>query len=258
MRPPRSSRSRVQCGMLQLTADSPATWGPVNQYEADPATHQPSIALRGPHKRHSVTPGLSRRGCAHSPRSPRNIPQTYFLLPWLSVDFLFSTADGRFAKLFWAKYTSYIGLVFFVNSAIVGELCTSSAKDGQAERERDRDNRHHRIQEGQSCSTCVKAQGDPLGGWRMMVRHDSRRLGRIYALVLGLGQAATSAGSAADRAVLSAVTPDTLGLGEDVKIRWDYDNGSGGERKETLVTACCSRTAFNWKLKYGRTKIFFM
>ncbi|CAM9851353.1 unnamed protein product [Pylaiella littoralis] len=61
-----------------------------------------------------------------------------------------------------------------------------------------------------------------------MVRHDSPRFGRICSMVLALGQVATSAGSAANRAVLSVVTPDTLGLGEEVKIRWDYDDGSGG------------------------------
>lgn len=48
------------------------------------------------------------------------------------------------------------------------------------------------------------------------------------ALVLAT-KGASSAGSAADRAVLSAVTPDTLGLGEEVKIRWNYDDGNGGE-----------------------------
>lgn len=52
-------------------------------------------------------------------------------------------------------------------------------------------------------------------------------------MVLALGQVATSAGSAANRAVLSVVTPDTLGLGEEVKIRWDYDDGSGGERNHS-------------------------
>lgn len=67
----------------------------------------------------------------------------------------------------------------------------------------------------------------------------------MCAVILALGQAAKCAGSAADRAVLSVVTPDTLGMGEEVKIRWDYDDGSGGETNETRTTllSCCSRLA---------------
>lgn len=85
------------------------------------------------------------------------------------------------------------------------------------------------------------------------MRHESRRLGRMCAVVLALGQATTCAGSAADRAVLSAVTPDTLGLGEEVKIRWDYDDGNGGERNETLMMLyiqqyCCSRNSLRYCL----------
>lgn len=38
------------------------------------------------------------------------------------------------------------------------------------------------------------------------------------------------AGSPEDRAMLSAVTPDTLGRGEEVKIRWNYEDGNGGEK----------------------------
>lgn len=35
-------------------------------------------------------------------------------------------------------------------------------------------------------------------------------------------------GSAAERSVLGVVTPDTLGMGEEVAIRWNYDDGNGG------------------------------
>ena len=38
-----------------------------------------------------------------------------------------------------------------------------------------------------------------------------------------------AAGSAEDRRVLSAVTPDTLAKGETVQIKWNYENGNGGE-----------------------------
>lgn len=47
--------------------------------------------------------------------------------------------------------------------------------------------------------------------------------------VFAIGWVAPCAGSAADRAVLSAVTPDTLGIGEEVTIRWNYEDGDGGK-----------------------------
>lgn len=52
---------------------------------------------------------------------------------------------------------------------------------------------------------------------------------RSVALVLTAGWVAPCAGSAADRAVLGAVTPSTLGIGEEVYVRWNYEDGNGGE-----------------------------
>lgn len=59
-------------------------------------------------------------------------------------------------------------------------------------------------------------QNIPLGKW----------LG-VAAVAMRL---ALCAASAEDRAMLSAVTPDTLGRGEEVKIRWNYEDGNGGEK----------------------------
>lgn len=47
-------------------------------------------------------------------------------------------------------------------------------------------------------------------------------------------EVAPCAGSAEDRAVLSVVTPDTLGVGEEVMIRWSYDDGNGGEERKSF------------------------
>lgn len=52
--------------------------------------------------------------------------------------------------------------------------------------------------------------------------------GSAICLVMVAMKAVQSAASAADRAVLGAVTPDTLGMGEEVRIRWSYDDGNGG------------------------------
>lgn len=45
---------------------------------------------------------------------------------------------------------------------------------------------------------------------------------------IGWGWVAPCTGNAEDRAVLSAVTPDTLGIGEEVTVRWNYEDGNGG------------------------------
>lgn len=42
-------------------------------------------------------------------------------------------------------------------------------------------------------------------------------------------------GSAAERSMLSAVTPSTLALGEEARIRWSYDDGNGGKGGSTVV-----------------------
>ncbi|CAB1115683.1 unnamed protein product [Ectocarpus sp. CCAP 1310/34] len=57
-------------------------------------------------------------------------------------------------------------------------------------------------------------------------------LGRaaLFAFVVAI-EVAPCAGSAEDRAVLSVVTPDTLGVEEEVVIRWSYEDGNGGEER---------------------------
>lgn len=47
------------------------------------------------------------------------------------------------------------------------------------------------------------------------------------------------AGAAVDRSVLSAVTPDTLGMGEAVKLRWNYEDGNGGMYFILHWSCCC-------------------
>lgn len=64
----------------------------------------------------------------------------------------------------------------------------------------------------------------------MILRYGGAGLGAGSAtcLVMVAMKAVQSAASAADRAVLGAVTPETLGMGEEVRIRWSYDDGNGG------------------------------
>lgn len=67
----------------------------------------------------------------------------------------------------------------------------------------------------------------------MIVRHDGgkREIWSVWTTLAATILATrfeSSAGSAAARSVLGAVTPETLGLGEEVMIRWSYDDGNGG------------------------------
>lgn len=48
--------------------------------------------------------------------------------------------------------------------------------------------------------------------------------------VLVISKLSLREASASDRAVIGVVTPDTIGKGEKVTIRWNYDDGNGGEK----------------------------
>lgn len=91
--------------------------------------------------------------------------------------------------------------------------------------------------------TKEKLGGFP-GGARELVFMISRRSGAVgrrwrwracsvaAALVLAIGWVAPCTGSTADRAVLGAVTPDTLGVGEEITVRWNYEDGNGGRHDD--------------------------
>lgn len=81
----------------------------------------------------------------------------------------------------------------------------------------------------------------------MITRHGEHGGGRggwggcIHWAVLAT-LAAPSAAIASDRRSLSTVTPDTLGMGEEVKVRWSYEDGNGGEKgKETSAVVVVVR-----------------
>lgn len=49
----------------------------------------------------------------------------------------------------------------------------------------------------------------------------------MWALLVAI-QSICGESSASDRAMLGVVTPYAVGLGEDLMVHWDYDNGNGG------------------------------
>ena len=60
----------------------------------------------------------------------------------------------------------------------------------------------------------------------MILRHCGMRFGLVI-VVLAMS-VERSLASAAARSVLGTVTPDTMGMGEDLRIRWNYEDGNGG------------------------------
>lgn len=66
-----------------------------------------------------------------------------------------------------------------------------------------------------------------LRNW--MEERNGRRNWRLLIAAAVMTEALLAAGSAEERRVLSAVTPDTLAKGETVQLRWNYDDGNGGE-----------------------------
>lgn len=68
-----------------------------------------------------------------------------------------------------------------------------------------------------------------LRNW--MGERKGKRNWRLLVAAAVITEALLAAGSAEERRVLSAVTPDTLAKGETVKVRWNYDDGNGGERR---------------------------
>ena len=84
--------------------------------------------------------------------------------------------------------------------------------------------------------------------------------GSAIGLVVVAMKTVQSAASAADRAVLGAVTPDTLGMGEEVRIRWNYDNGNGGMFRRYWSTALGKKDEDNTHsvkcISYHNTPLF--
>lgn len=92
----------------------------------------------------------------------------------------------------------------------------------------------------------------------MILRHRERKGRRNWRLLIvtaAITKVLLAAGSAEERRVLSAVTPDTLAKGEKVKVRWNYDDGNGGERSNLFVCYYFLKHFYSvWKANYSDLK----
>lgn len=78
----------------------------------------------------------------------------------------------------------------------------------------------------------------------MILRSGGKKVGRMLLAAVLAGAIISTAGTAAERAVIGAVTPGTLGMGEEVVIKWNYDDGDGGESSyvEPAAVYCGARS----------------